>query len=487
MGIFTDKPTNGMLPLMMGIGILQNNQARPYTQGPPTLGAGLAQGASLYLQQMAAQQKAEREKQKLNAPQVIVDPRDGTPKLFYPHGAPEGKEQGQSVFSSSATPYMGNLTRVPGFVDANNEPVWADKFKPGYYTRTGEPASGVRQAPTEAMRTQEFYANNPDAMAQRLSLERQLGAARREPAKPQIITTHVVKGTNEPVAVIPGREGYFTPGGTPIPNVQVRRRGASIGERQENVFIDLAQKDAAEEPLTSEDLMRLDGAITAYTAPRQTVNSQGQVVTITPKLPEYVKKLRDKISQAGQPEGVSVRRIGAATTDQPDVSPQIDQALNLVDETLPMVDLTTVGPGGMVNRYWEVAKDLVNEYRGGTEPVDISANELAQNLVTLQSVSWRDLVGPGQLSEADYRRLNEIFKGRGFFDSPAVTRNALQEVRSILQRTKQKALTANRRAKYPESKRVGDREYGVVEEYADGRVLLMDYETGEQRIAKPKQ
>ena len=49
----------GPLALNVGMGILANNVPRPYTQGPPSIGAGIASG----LQQHRTQQQAQQARQ----------------------------------------------------------------------------------------------------------------------------------------------------------------------------------------------------------------------------------------------------------------------------------------------------------------------------------------------------------------------------------------------------------------------------------------
>jgi hypothetical protein len=60
----------GGLPLWLGLGILSKNQARPWQQGPPSMGAGMAAGIENYMayqQQAQEQQQAELEWQRQQA------------------------------------------------------------------------------------------------------------------------------------------------------------------------------------------------------------------------------------------------------------------------------------------------------------------------------------------------------------------------------------------------------------------------------------
>ena len=51
----------GPLALNIGLGILANNVPRPYTQGPPSLGAGIASGVQQHLAYQQAQQEKKKE------------------------------------------------------------------------------------------------------------------------------------------------------------------------------------------------------------------------------------------------------------------------------------------------------------------------------------------------------------------------------------------------------------------------------------------
>ena len=108
----------GMLPLMLGLNMLQNNQARPYNQGPPSIGAGLAGGMQQYLQYQ--QQQQDQAAQQAQYDQELGFKQRAESRASQSHAAsmkPKVRDPGQGyAWNDPSDPSKGVYT-IPGYGD----------------------------------------------------------------------------------------------------------------------------------------------------------------------------------------------------------------------------------------------------------------------------------------------------------------------------------------------------------------------------------
>ena len=105
---------------------------------------------------------------------------------------------------------------------------------------------------------------------------------------------------------------------------------------------------------------------------------------------------------------------------------QIDQLLNDPNG----IDWNTVGIPGDIKELFETG--------AGWSGIDtnMSAGKLRLTADWIQSMAWRDLVGSGQLSVADYDRLKNMLGTRGITDTPQKVRLKFQKAMQFLKDTR---------------------------------------------------
>ena len=108
---------------------------------------------------------------------------------------------------------------------------------------------------------------------------------------------------------------------------------------------------------------------------------------------------------------------------------QIDQLLNDPNG----IDWNTVGIPGDIKELFETG--------AGWSGIDtnMSAGKLRLTADWIQSMAWRDLVGSGQLSVADYNRLQTMLGTRGWTDTPELVKMKYQEALSFLKNSRKGA------------------------------------------------
>ena len=130
---------------------------------------------------------------------------------------------------------------------------------------------------------------------------------------------------------------------------------------------------------------------------------------------------------------------------------QSDASIRMIEEVLGtagdpdnpgMIDWNTVGIPGAVSG---VAESIGSFFTSGM-PMEATQLELASDWI--KAMTWRDLVGSGQISKYDYNRLETMLGVRGFLDSPDRVKIKYQEAMEFLKSKRQKPgtyLTGNQK------------------------------------------
>ena len=81
--------------------------------------------------------------------------------------------------------------------------------------------------------------------------------------------------------------------------------------------------------------------------------------------------------------------------------------------------------------YWTRMKERVGGFfnREFEQP----AIALQEVVTEIQATNWRDMVGSGQLSRADYLFIDRLIKGTGAFDDPVSTRRTMMRIHDRIQ------------------------------------------------------
>lgn len=119
----------------------------------------------------------------------------------------------------------------------------------------------------------------------------------------------------------------------------------------------------------------------------------------------------------------------ARETAAQDKVARIDDALSTIDAAIASTNENTVGARGAVNALVEAGSAQLGK------PVGTQAGDRANLEAIIQSTSWRDLVGSGQLSKSDYSMLNRV-TGGGLFTHSAQSKNDLVRLKQLLQKSK---------------------------------------------------
>jgi len=104
----------------------------------------------------------------------------------------------------------------------------------------------------------------------------------------------------------------------------------------------------------------------------------------------------------------------------------LDQSAEWIDSALDNVGPWTIGVPG-------IAKRAEETIRGFMDPsTQQPAKDFKRMVSKLKAVNWKEMVGSGQISAADYIFLGDIFEGLSVFDDPVATANSLVELRDWL-------------------------------------------------------
>ena len=135
------------------------------------------------------------------------------------------------------------------------------------------------------------------------------------------------------------------------------------------------------------------------------------------------------ISQYGieRPEGIpefddTPKMTAAQLRDYEDNKAKLNRSAQLSLLGAELAQWDTVGIPGRLSR-------LKETFVGFIDPeADQPAKALAETVTELKATNWREMVGSGQLSEADYRFINGLIKGEGLGDDPVATRRVLLQL-----------------------------------------------------------
>jgi hypothetical protein len=120
---------------------------------------------------------------------------------------------------------------------------------------------------------------------------------------------------------------------------------------------------------------------------------------------------------------------------------QSDASIKMIEQVLGekgdpnkpgMIDWNTVGMPGAISG---VAESIGSFFSTGV-PMEATQLELAAGWI--KAMTWRDLVGSGQISKYDYETLDGMLGVRGFLDSPDKVRIKYQKAMDFIKSKRQK-------------------------------------------------
>jgi hypothetical protein len=97
-----------------------------------------------------------------------------------------------------------------------------------------------------------------------------------------------------------------------------------------------------------------------------------------------------------------------------------------------MIDWNTVGMPGAIS---SVGESIASFFNSGV-PMEATQLELASGWI--KAMTWRDLVGSGQISKYDYKTLEGMLGVRGFLDSPDRVKIKYQKAMDFIKSKRQK-------------------------------------------------
>jgi hypothetical protein len=147
---------------------------------------------------------------------------------------------------------------------------------------------------------------------------------------------------------------------------------------------------------------------------------------------DSIKKWSDFISGGGDvlSSGHLLSPLPTLDKNAGEINKRIDTSLGTIDAAINLVGAGTTGAPGWFNRI----KETVGGYTSPDAPQE--AKEFAEMVTLLQATNWREIVGSGQLSTADYTFLDSLFKGKNLLDDPVSTKRSLQLLRGWLEAKK---------------------------------------------------
>lgn len=130
-----------------------------------------------------------------------------------------------------------------------------------------------------------------------------------------------------------------------------------------------------------------------------------------------------------------------------DINKKTDASIARIEQLLNDpngIDWNTVGWPGAIKELFETGAGLT-----GID-TNMEAGKVRLTANWIQSMAWRDLVGSGQLSVADYDRLQDMLGTRGLRDTPQKVRFKFKEAMQFLKDTRKGAGTYLRRNTNPD-------------------------------------
>ena len=149
----------------------------------------------------------------------------------------------------------------------------------------------------------------------------------------------------------------------------------------------------------------------------------------------YSKDINPEEYGLTRPEGVPVfkeevdnpRVTQSQLIDYQENKEHLTRSSELALLGMDLADPNNVGLPG----YWERMKERVGGFFD--ESIDQPAIALQETITEIQATSWRDMVGSGQLSKADYLFIDRLIKGVGVWDDPVSTRRTMMRIHNRVQ------------------------------------------------------
>ena len=348
----------GPLALNVGMGILANNVPRPYTQGPPSLGAGIARGIQQHLAQQQAQQARQLEQARYESEQ----------------------QQAQQA-------KKGTSTRVSGY-SHNGFPVFRNSTTGEYLSRgiTINPET-MKKVPAAAGET-----TQKQNLGHRREAEKNLRNAK-------------LNGNQEEIDAAQQDLDYWTE----VTNSNVSLYGGGGKTERERALTALSRfvgKIGNGESLTPEELRAAEAGIRQVTNPRIVELKEGGYEQVYDPIPRYVAKLAERLNidigrgkkKDDSGTGTTVRTLPPRdppplTMPQLTSIAELDQSLDLLNRVRDAATTSTVGAIGFFKRGTEVLAGLTDE------DANIDATEFKDLVKVIQAKNWREMVGAGQISK----------------------------------------------------------------------------------------
>lgn len=176
--------------------------------------------------------------------------------------------------------------------------------------------------------------------------------------------------------------------------------------------------------------------------------------------PPTVTKIGEK-----PPSSTEISRREKIKTAESGFKSAIGDLDNLIAQV--EADPGVVGAAGFINRMVEGVSGQVPATRGTVKP---SALKFQTDLKAVMASNWRNLVGGGQLSVADYNFLQQIFRGEGVFDEPEATKYAFRRAKEYIRKKAESSGVKFDR----EVVRTGKHKGRKVIEYSDGTIEYGD-------------
>lgn len=140
---------------------------------------------------------------------------------------------------------------------------------------------------------------------------------------------------------------------------------------------------------------------------------------------DSIKKYEEELSK-GNLDSSLLKPLLDPDEDAGEIAAQLDNATKLIDDAIALASNVTTGVPGMWKRMWETGDGYLDP--NAEQP----AKDFSEKVMLLQATNWREIVGAGQLSKADYVFLDGLFKGKGWLDDPVSTKRSLNLLKGWL-------------------------------------------------------
>lgn len=509
----------GPLALNVGMGILANNVPRPYTQGPPSLGAGIARGIQQHLAQQQAQQarqleearyqteqqqvqeakqleqtRYETEQQQAEEARQLDETRYQTEQGFKKRQEEEGTTTARNIKSWQDAAKALRTARLNGasreVIEELEQTVqaWKNKLDPNSSSKTSTRVSGYSHNGLPVFRsnaTGEYFSAgvriNPQTMkkvpADVEETTQQKNLSNRRDAEKTLINAKL-SGNQEEIDAAQQDLDYWTE----VTSSNVSLYGGGGKTERERALTALSRfvgKIGNGESLTPKERRAAEAGIRQVTNPRIVELAGGGYEQVYDPIPPYVAKLAERLNiDIGRGEkkddsgtGTTVRTLPRRdppplTMPQLTSIAELDQSLDLLNRVKDAATISTVGSIGFFKRGTEVLAGLTDE------DANIDATEFKDLVKVIQAKNWREMVGAGQISRSDYKFLEDIFGGTGLFDTVASVKSAYTRLINLVEIQKRTELYPNT---LTDDKGVS---FGIIGYLGGDNYRVINYKTG---------